>query len=235
MTRTPWRLGAAACLLMAGTAQADIGDGDPALRPLQRAVQPPAARSGAPDPVAWERQTRAPDRLGPPPVRTIDRALLDDLRSGRWADAMQRVKTGAAVNALDAQGRHPVALAAAAGQDELLREMLRRGAELDRLGDDGFTPLGAAAWRGHRSTVRLLVRAGADAAAWGHNGQPPLHLAALAGQAALVRDLLALGVPIEQLNRARESALDVAAAASQDAVMDLLIQGGADMTRAGRR
>ncbi len=214
---------------------ADIGDADPALQPLRHAPPAAASRRGPPDPEAWERTLRAPDRLGPAPVRPVDQALLDDLRNGRWADAMRHVKAGAAVNARDARGSHPPALAAAGAQDDLLREMLRRGAVLDRTGEDGFTALGAAAWRGHRSTVRLLARAGADLATWGHNGHPPLHLAALAGHASVVEDLIALGSPVEGLNRARETALDVAASTNQEAVLDLLIRVGADMTKAGRR
>jgi ankyrin repeat protein len=223
-------------LLLAATpaATADAGDPDPALRGLAPAL-PPAPRQGPADPLALERQQRPPDRFGPAPLRPRDQALLEALRDARWPEALALVKAGAAANARDTRGSHPLALAAAAGQDELVRELLRRGAAMDRVGEDGFTALGAAAWRGHRSTVRLLVKAGAEAGVWGSNGQPPLHLAALAGHAGLVQELLRLGTPIEQLNRARESPLDVAANAGQDAVMDLLIQGGADMTRAGRR
>lgn len=224
---------ATACLPL--PARADAGDPDPALRPLSRPATVPLLRQGPGDPLALERTLRAPDRLGPTPLRDGDRSLLSALRAGAWADALQRVKAGAAVNARDDRGSHPLVLAAAGGQDELVREMLRRGAVADRVGEDGFTALGAAAWRGHRSTVRLLVRAGADIGAWGHNGQPALHLAAIAGHDELVADLLRLGAPIELLNRARESAIDVAANMNQERVLDLLIRGGADMTRAGRR
>ncbi|MCA3243138.1 MAG: ankyrin repeat domain-containing protein [Rubrivivax sp.] len=240
-SRTLLTLGAAAVGLLAAhpallnTARADIGDADPALRSFARPASAPVARQGPADPQAWERRTRGPDRLGPTPLRDGDLALLQALRGGLWAEALQRVKAGAAVNARDERGSHPLALAAAAGQDELVRDMVRRGAVLDRIGEDGFTPLGAAAWRGHRTTAQLLLRAGADPAAWGHNGHPPMHLAALAGHAELVEDFLRLGSPIELLNRARETALDVAANANQDRAMDLLIQGGADMTKAGRR
>jgi len=217
------------------TARADIGDSDPALRSFARPASAPVARQGPPDPLAWERRTRGPDRLGPTPLRDGDLAMLQALRGGLWAEALQRVKAGASVNARDERGSHPLALAAAGGQDELVRELLRRGAMPDRTGEDGFTALGAAAWRGHRSTVRLLVRAGADEGAWGQNGHPALHLAAIAGHADLVDDLLRLGSPIELLNRSRESAIDVAANANQERVLDLLIRGGADMTKAGRR
>jgi ankyrin repeat protein len=57
----------------------------------------------------------------------------------------------------------------------------------------------------------------------------------MAGHVEIVDDLLARGVSIELLNRQRETAIDVAAAAQQDAVIDRLVQGGADLTMAGRR
>jgi hypothetical protein len=226
---------AAGLLAPPGPVHSDVGDGDRALRSFERAASAPPLRAQPVDPVVWERRQRPPDRLGPTPVRPADLAMLAALRAGRWAEASRQLKAGAAVNAHDEAGSHPLALAAAAGQDELVGNMIRLGAVLDRVGEDGFTPLGAAAWRGHRSTARLLLRAGADPAAWGYNGHPPLHLAALAGHADLVEEFLRLGSPIELLNRARETALDVAASANQDGAMDLLIRGGADMTKAGRR
>jgi ankyrin repeat protein len=231
-----WRATAAAVLVLqaAGPARADIGDADPALRPWLRPA-PPAAREGPPDPVAWERRQRPADRLGPPPLRAADRALLEALRAARWADALALGRAGASANARDAQGGHPLVLAAAAGHDDLVRLLLARGAERDRVGEGGFTALGAAAFHGRHSTVRLLLRDGADPARWGSSGQGPLHLAAAAGQLEVLRELLRLGVNPELLNRARESALDVAAAADQQDAMGVLIEAGADLSRAGRR
>lgn len=219
---------------MAVAARADLGDGDPALRPW---VRPAASspRAGPPDPVAWERSTRHAGALGPQALRQADRALLEALRSARWGEALALTKAGASANARDPQGGRPLVLAAAAGQDELVRLLLARGAELDAAGEGGFTALGAAAFRGQRSTVRLLLRAGASAAAWGSSGQGALHLAAMAGQREVLQDMLKQGVNLELLNRARETALDVAAAADQQEAMALLIDAGADLSLAGRR
>jgi len=125
--------------------------------------------------------------------------------------------------------------AARAGQDERVRELLKRGADPDRIGDDGTTALGAAAFAGRRSTVRLLLRAGADPARFGASGQTALHLAALTGQTGVLDELLRAGVDLELLNRQRESALDVAAAAGNEPALDRLLAAGADSTRAGRR
>jgi ankyrin repeat protein len=184
----------------------------------------------------WERRLRPPERFGPSPLRAADAALLAAARESRWADALQLLKSGQAnANARDAIGGHALELAARAGQDDLVRELIKRGAEIDRVGEDGYTALGAAAFAGRRSTVRLLVLAGAEVERWGATGQTALHLASLAGQMDVLEELLRLKADIEMLNRQRESALDVAATAGQQAVMAKLIEAGADALHAGER
>lgn len=232
-----WRLvlaGLAAVLGGPSPAHAD-GDGDRALAPWARERSGPA-RSGPGDVFEWERRFRTADRAGPRPLRPADRELLAQLRSRRFEEALRSVKAGAAaVDARDEAGGLPLVLAAAAGQDTLLRELLQRGAAVDAQGEGGHTALSVAAWLGWRSSVRLLLRAGADAARLTSGGQTALHLAALAGHVGVVEDLLRAGVPIELLNRQRESALDVAAAAGRDEILELLLAAGADAQRAGRR
>lgn len=121
------------------------------------------------------------------------------------------------------------------GRDAELRTAVRRGADLDCLAADGFTPLAAAAFAGRRSTVRLLLQAGARPDRQTASGQTPLHLAALAGQLDVIDEWRRHGGDIEVINAQRESPLDLAAQAGQGAVMDLLLQLGADSSRAGRR
>ncbi len=224
-----------ALTVLLGSAPAWAGDSDRALLSFARPA-PAAPRGPAVDRLEWEQRLRAPDRLGPPHLRETDRALLDAARGGRWAEALELVKNGPAhANARDAAGAHVLVHAARAGQDELLRELIKRGAELDRIGDDGFTALGAAAFAGRSSSVRLLVRAGADATRWGATGQGPLHLAAIAGQIGVIDELLRLKVDIEGLNRQRESALDVAAGHGQQDSLGRLLEAGADPLLAGQR
>jgi ankyrin repeat protein len=222
-------------LALLGSAPAWAEAEDRALTDFVRAA--PSAPSGqAVTRLEWEQRLRAPDRFGPPHLREADLALLDAARGGRWAEAIELVKSARAhANARDAAGGHALVYAARAGQDELLRELIQRGAELDRVGDDGFTALGAAAFAGRRSSVRLLVRAGADAARWGATGQGALHLAATAGQVGVIDELLRLKVDIEGLNRQRESALDVAANAGQQDALGRLLEAGADAMLAGQR
>jgi ankyrin repeat protein len=229
----------AAALLAAGwlpaARVAADGDGDRALAPWAR---PPAAaqRTGPGDPLEWERRFRNAERAGPRAVRPEDRALLAALREGRFDEALRSVKAGrGAVDARDDSGGLPIVLAAAAGQDTLVRELLQHGATVDAIGEGGHSALTAAAWHGWRSTVRLLLRSGADASRLATNGHGALHLAAIAGHGSVLDELLRGGVPIELLNRQRESALDVAAAAGRDDMLEQLLAAGADANNAGRR
>lgn len=233
--------------LLAATWQpASAEEADRALQALLPPATTAAARAGLDraEPVPrleWDRRLRPADRLGPVPLRPADLALLAAARAGRWAEVLalltpaDRAMPAAHGNAADAAGGHALVLAAAAGQDAVLRALLQRGADIERRGDNGFTALGAAAFWGHRSAVRLLLRAGADPTRLGATGQTALHLASTAGHADVVGALLQAGVPTDLLNAQRETALDLAAAANQSVVMDLLIQGGADLLMAGRR
>ena len=225
-------LAATGCLAAAGVM---AEDDDRAQAAFMRA--PAAAPRAAPfDALAWERRLRSANSLGPAPLRAVDAALLAAARSAHWAAAMALLKSGDAnANARDDIGGHALVLAAAAGQDELVRELLKRGAEIDRLGDTGFSALGAAAFAGRRSTVRLLLRAGADVERWGAGGQTALHLASLCGRLDIIDEFIRAKVPVDVLNRQRETALDSAATAGQLDAMGKLIAAGADTRLAGQR
>ncbi len=222
-------------LLLAACAPAAAQEGDRALAGFARPAAS-APRSAPANSMEWERRLRAPERLGPLPLRAPDAALLEAARQARWAEVLQLVKAGAAhVNARDERGGQVLALAARAGEDEVVRQLIERGAELDRIGEDGFTALGAAAFTGRRTTVRLLLRAGADPQRWGATGQTALHTAVLGGHVPVLQEMLRGGVDIEMLNRRRQSAFDLAGAVGQWEATNLLAAAGANSTRAGRR
>jgi len=221
-------------------------------RALASVVQPSGAPrsasvSAAPRPVGqprsrdleqldWDRRLDSPARWAPVPWAPDQAALLEDARQGRWTQIAAAFKAGhATVNPRDAHGDHLLVLAARAGQDDLVRTLIRRGAVIDHVGSDGFTALGAAAFAGQRSTLRLLLRHGADPAVRGAGGQTVLHLAAVAGQLDIIDELVRQRVDLELLNTQRESVLDLAATHGQLAVMDRLLKAGADLSNAGRR
>ncbi len=202
----------------------------PPLRPVGQPLSRQAER------LDWQRRHDSPAHWSRAPWTPADAALLAAARQGRWPEVAALLKpVDAPVNPRDAQGDHLLALAARAGQDEIVRGLLQRGADIDRMGGDGFTALGAAAFAGQRSTVRLLLRLGADPAVHGAGGQPALHLAAAAGQLDVVDEFVRQRVDLELLNKQRETALDLAATKGQQDVMDRLMKAGADLSRAGQR
>lgn len=229
------RLGAA--MLLCGMA-ANLAWAEEEDRALQGFARPaPAAVRKAPVlPLEWERSLLAPDRFGPPLLRAGDAALLAAARQSRWTEVLELLKSGrSGANAQDDIHGNALVMAARAGREDVVRDLLRRGANSERLGEDGFTPLGIAAFAGHRAIVRVLLRAGADPVRMGATGQTALHLAAVTGRTDVMQALLQARVDIEVLNSQRETALDVAAGAGQQDAMDLLIKAGADLQRAGRR
>ena len=223
-----------ACQLLSPAAHAF--DEDRAWAALARPATPAATREAPVLRLEWEQRLRTADRLGPVPLRSDDAALLEAVRTARWSEALALLKSGRAhANARDDLGAQALVPAARAGQDALVRELLRQGADTTRTDASGYTALGAAAFSGRRSTVRLLLREGVDPAQWGATGQTALHLAAIAGQTEVLEEFRRAGVDVELLNRQRESALDVAGAAGQQRAMAWLIEAGADLAGAGRR
>jgi ankyrin repeat protein len=219
-------------------ARADSGDGDRALSAwlLQAKPTDPAARSGPPNPQHWERVTRGANSFGPLPLRDADQRLLTQLRGGQWPDALALIKTGMVdIGAQDQSGGGPLVLAAAAGQDEIVRELLKRGAELNARGEGGQTALGASALNGHRSTLRLLLRAGADPYRFNAAGQAPLHLAAITGRIDVMADLLKWGVRVQFPNKELKTAVELASASRHQSAMDWLLDNGASLENLGLR
>ena len=84
----------------------------------------------------------------------------------------------------------PVHDAAAKGDTDRVRALVRADRAILASREHGWTPLHVTAARGRADTVKLLVQAGADVNAAGKLGAAPLHLAAYAGSAAVVGALL---------------------------------------------
>ncbi|MFN0184502.1 MAG: ankyrin repeat domain-containing protein [Aquabacterium sp.] len=172
----------------------------------------------------------------PPWVSDAGHQLIADTRAGRWPKVLAALKAGAAdPRVQDWAGANVLALAARAGQEDVLREMLQRGADLDRPGEDGFTALGAAAFQGHAAIAQRLLRAGADPAALGATGQTALHLAALSGRVGVIDALLRAGVRPDLPNIRGDSAADIALRVHQDAALQRLLQAGARPPQVGVR
>ena len=85
------------------------------------------------------------------------------------------------VNASTPYGTTALMIAAANGQDEIVRILIERGAAIDATRSDGFTALALAVFFGHDEVVRVLLACGADLNATGRTATSPEMWAAARG------------------------------------------------------
>lgn len=199
----------------------------------------PMPGNGPAHPLEWARLSLPANSLGLPALLPADRAWLQAAQAGRWDEVAASFKDPELDLNLSVRdpvtGASVLALAARAGQTELLRGMLRRGAFPDQRGADGQTALAAAAYAGHALAVQALLKAGADPELMGPTGEPALHTACITGHPAVIDILLQAGVDPAFENRRGEPAFIVAARYGQIAAMERLIAAGWDPQRTDRR
>jgi len=125
----------------------------------------------------------------------------------------------------------PVADAAARGDLEAVRHLLREGADVNAPQGDGMTALHWAAERGDASLCEVLLYAGARVDAGTRIGHyTPLHLAARAAAEAVVAMLLRAGSdPNAVTTNSGAAPLHLAAASGDRGVIATLVEGGADV------
>jgi len=187
-------------------------------------------------PLQWARLAPHAQGMDPLLPSGVDAALLKAVSQRQWAQAIKLVRQDQAnPNVQDEWHTSPLALAAAAGQDELVRELLLRGANPDVVGNKGYTPLGAAAYGGHVSIVQALLKAGARRDAPGATGQSPLHLACAAGHVAVIDALLQAGADPALPNTHGQHGLDVAAYHGHIGALQRLATAGLPLSLADER
>ena len=183
--------------------------------------------AGAESPWVWMRLQQEAQGMDLRFANGVDAELLQAVRQGRWAQALNLVKQSRAnPNATDEFGVSPLVLAVHAGQDELVRELLIRGANPNVVGADGYTPLGAAAQDGYPELIKALLKAGARLDLPGATGLMPMHLACAGGHLAALNELLKSGADASMPNTHGLHAMDMAAYHGQVAVMKRLLEAG---------
>ena len=125
----------------------------------------------------------------------------------------------------------PVADAAARGDLEAVRRLLREGADVNAPQGDGMTGLHWAAERGDAELADVLLYAGARVDAGTRIGHyTPLHLASRRAGATVVEVLLDAGSdPNASTTNSGATPLHLAAATGDPAVVEVLVEAGADV------
>ena len=125
----------------------------------------------------------------------------------------------------------PVADAAARGDLEAVRRLLREGADVNAPQGDGMTALHWAAERGDAELADVLLYAGARVDAGTRIGHyTPLHLASRRAGATVVEVLLDAGSdPNASTTNSGATPLHLAAATGDPAVVEVLVEAGADV------
>ncbi|XP_019727470.1 ankyrin repeat domain-containing protein 50 [Hippocampus comes] len=167
---------------------------------------------------------------GDAPASAAVTPLLAAAAMGHMKVVSQLLFWGAAVDAIDGEGRTALSLAAAQGSVEVVRALLDRGLDENHKDDLGWTPLHAAACEGHRAVCAALTERG-SAARVGEmdiEGRTALILAAQEGHIGAARLLLDRRSPIDHRAYDGHSALSAALLEGHGEVAELLMRRGAD-------
>lgn len=141
----------------------------------------------------------------------------------------------------DAQDRHlstPLHVAAAAGQGEAAKKLIKHGADVCKEDRWRGTPLHRAAQNGQIQLAELLLSSGAAIGSTDEWGATPLHRAVAKGQVTMAEQLLssasleAVGANAE--DRAGDRPIHIAAKNGDYALVRLLLERGAGATARSR-
>ena len=131
----------------------------------------------------------------------------------------------------------PVADAAARGDLEVVRSLVKGGADVNAAQGDGMTALHWAAVNGNAEMAEILSHGGARVSAVTSLGRyTPLHLASVGGHARVVKALLAAGAdPNALTSTGAVTALQFAAGSGIVEAVAALLDAGAEVNRAERQ
>ncbi|KAM6179037.1 M-phase phosphoprotein 8 [Rhynchocyon petersi] len=122
----------------------------------------------------------------------------------------------------DSSGMTLVMLAAAGGQDDLLRLLIKKGAKVNGRQKNGTTALIHAAEKNFLTTVAILLEAGAFVNVQQSNGETALMKACKRGNSDIVRLVIECGADCNILSKHQNSALHFAKQSNNVLVYDLL-------------
>jgi ankyrin repeat protein len=162
--------------------------------------------------------------LAAPPSTLAEAAERQDQASLR-----EFLKTGAAVDAAQADGTTALHWAAYHDDAETAALLIKAGANVNAINLYGVSPLVEACKNGSAAMVKLLLDAGADVNATLKGGETVLMLAARSGDAEAVQMLLVRHADPNARERLGQTALMWAAAEGHTAVVHALLKAGAGL------
>jgi ankyrin repeat protein len=169
-------------------------------------------------------------------VSASDATVADAARLGDAAAVKALLKSGADVNAAQADGMTALHWAAQKGDAALAGMLLAAGANAratTRLG--GYTPMHLASQAGHAKVVAALLASGAGADVVTATGASPLMLAARAGSVETAAHLVENGADVNASETTNgQTALMVAAGLNRADMVAYLLAHGADASVASR-
>jgi ankyrin repeat protein len=134
--------------------------------------------------------------------------------------------------AAGAAAGHPLVDAAAAGNMQAVRALLKQGHDVNAPGLDGATALHWAVRADDLETADILIKAGANVSAANAFGMTPVYLAAENGNAALLRRLLDAGADANAVDRTGDTLLMSAVRTGEIDAVRLLLDRGANVNAA---
>jgi len=159
-------------------------------------------------------------------------SLADLIQAGNRKAALERIRTGADVNAAQPDGTRPIHWAVYKVDYELIDALLAKKATVDVANEFGSTPLAEAVKLADPRMVRLLLGAGARVDRADENGQTPLMLAIKTGELPLVEMLVKAGANVnaeEQFQRQTPLMWAVTASKHAADMTKLLLSKGANV------
>ncbi|MEO5922797.1 MAG: ankyrin repeat domain-containing protein [Bryobacteraceae bacterium] len=166
----------------------------------------------------------------------FDPSLIDAVESGDRAAAMRLIGTkGTDVNATLADGSTAIMYAAANGDVELVRALIKAGANVKVKNQFGTSPLTEASIIGNAPIMEALLKAGADPNFKNLDGETPIQAAARSGKVDAAKALLDAGANVNAKEGwGGQTALMWAAAQGQADMVKFLASKGANLNERGK-
>ncbi|HEX7081780.1 MAG TPA: ankyrin repeat domain-containing protein [Gammaproteobacteria bacterium] len=203
---------------------------DPCARGARRGTERAAAARIAFAPLAFA----AAAFLAWTPAGFAAGTLVDAVKTGDRAAALEMIARGADVDAAEANGTTPLHWAVYREDVALVERLLDAGADPSVENDFGSTPMAEAAVTGNAEIIRLLLDAGADPESPNAEGQTALMAVARTGDLEAAKLLLDAGADVNATEHwGGQSALMWAAVQCHPEMMRLLIEHGAEVDARG--